>query len=63
MADPVFVSYLEALDSMGALEVERPRTVAENQARYALVEKAMAKVFGLEEDDLEPATRSSKPGF
>lgn len=63
VADPVFVSYLEALDSMGALEVERPRTVAENQARYALVEKAMAKVFGLEEDDLEPATRSSKPGF
>lgn len=62
-ADPMFVSYLEALDSLGALEVERPRTVEENQARYALVEKAMSKAFGLDSDDPEPVSRSSKPNF
>lgn len=62
--DPVFVSYLEALDSMGALEVERPRTVAENQARYALVDKAMSKVFDLEDEAEPPPTgRSARPGF
>lgn len=61
--DMLFLDYLQEMDAMGALEVEAPRTVAQVQARHALVKKAMTKVMGLEDPDDEPTSRRTKPGF